>query len=209
MSQPILWTKNTGRNGFDPPIAVPLTQSVESRNVYLYKGGLGTRRGGSTSITITGVSAPIFAIGEFQPTSPTTTELWLVDSSTPIKILRCAGGASFTNETLVDNVTQTIPAGVGVCFATLNGKLWIAYQSGVNRMHVFDPNNASTNTVRRGGLKAFGSAPTVANTGSGSYAAVARYYVTRSIEQQSGIVNRRSEASPVSTVFTQIGRAHV
>lgn len=195
------WVKNLGRNGWDPPIEVGPARSVEARNVHLYKGGLGTRRGGSVSVTITGVTAPILAIVEYVQTALSAAELWLVDSSATTKILRCAGGASFTNQTLGDNVSGNAAS---VSAAVLNQKLYLAYQSGVNRIHVFDPNNASANTVRRGGLKAFAAAPTVADTGAGTYPATLRYYRTRSIEQQSGVTTRRSEPS-ASRSFTPSG----
>lgn len=195
------WLSNRGRNGWDPPVEVGPDRSVESRNVYLYKGGLGTRRGGAVSVTITGVTAPILGIFEYIQTALASAELWLVDSSAPTKILRCAGGPSFTNETLKDNISGNA---ISVSTAVLNSKQYFAYQSGVNRIHVYDPNNASTDTVRRGGLKAFGAAPTVADTGAGSYAATLRYYRTRSVEQQSSVTIRRSEPS-ASVSFTPSG----
>ncbi len=197
----LAWVKNLGRNGWDPPIEVTNTRSVESRNVQLYKGGLGTKRGGSVSVTITGVTAPVLGIFEYIQTALASAELWLVDSSATTKILRCAGGSSFTNETLKDNYVSNPEL---TSTAVLNGKHYIAYKSGVNRLHVYDPNNASADTVRRTGLKAFAAGPTVANTGSGSYAATARYYRTRSIEQQSGVTTRRSEPS-AATLFTPSG----
>ena len=205
---PLKWIKNTGRNGWDPPIEVSNTQSVESRNVYLYKGGLGTRRGGSVSVSIAGVTPPIIVMFEYVGTSLAAAELWLEDSSSPVKILRCHGGASFTNETLIDNMTTR---GADANAVTLNQKLYWAYASGVNRLHVYDPNNASADTVRRTGIRAFGVAPTAADQGSGSYPAVLRYYRVRSSEQQAGVTVRRSEPSP-SVALTPSGSgaaAHV
>lgn len=53
---------------------------------------------------------------------------------------------------------------------TFNGKLYLAYDSGSNRLHVWDGTQ-----VRRVGLSK-PSAPTVADTGAGAYAATARRY---------------------------------
>lgn len=193
------WLKNRGRNGWDPPIDVPGDQSVEARNVHLYNDGLGTRRGGSVSVTITGVTV-IQAMFEYVATSLAAAELWVADSLG--KIFRCSGGSSFTQQTLADAYSGNVEL---TSATVLNQKLYLAYHSsGTNRVHVFDPNNASANTVRRAGLRAFGAAPTVANTGSGTYPATLRYYRTRSIEQQSSVTMRRSEPS-ASVSFTPSG----
>jgi hypothetical protein len=198
----LAWAKNLGRNGWDRPVEVGPASSVEARNVHLYKGGLGTRRGGSVPITITGTTPPFHGLFEYVATSLASAELWAVDDAG--QIFRCAGGSSFTNETLKDALTGSAADVATTTTAVLNGKLYFAYRSGINRIHVYDPNNASTNTVRRGGLRPFSTAPTVSNTGSGTYAATLRYYRCRNIEQQSGVTTRRSEPS-ASVSFTPSG----
>ena len=108
----VIWAKNRGRNGWESLVDVGLDESVESFNVHLYNHGLGTRRGGSTSVTITGVTAPINAAFEFIPgQDETASEMFLVDSSGTTKILRCAGGSSFSNLTLTDNVATSLDDG--------------------------------------------------------------------------------------------------
>lgn len=59
-------------------------------------------------------------------------------------------------------------------FVTHAGKLFWAYDSGVNRLHVLN-NDLVVPFVRRSGLSA-PAAPTVANTGVGTYPAIIRYY---------------------------------
>ena len=87
------WLKNRGRNGWDSPLRVGQESSVETRNCHFYDDGLGKKRGGSTNITITGVTAPITAMFEFIPGQDlTAAELFVVESSGTTKILRCAAG---------------------------------------------------------------------------------------------------------------------
>jgi hypothetical protein len=197
----VIWAKNRGRNGWDSLVDVGLDESVESLNVHLYNDGLGTRRGGSTLITTTGVTAPIYSAFEFIPgQDETAAELFVFDNSSPIKILRCAGGSSFTSLTLIDDVSS---AQWLASSAVLNGKLYLAYDSAVNRLHVFDP-GGSTTTVRRAGL-AVPAAATVANSvGGGAYAATLRYYKVAYTVVRSSVVVYRSELSPAVS-FTPDG----
>jgi hypothetical protein len=83
--------------------------------------------------------------------------------------------------------------------ATAHGKLFIAYNSGTDRLHVRD---AGSSNVRRVGL-AEPSAPTGADTGSGSLTGT-RYYRVRYVVVSGSSVLRRSEPSEVLT-FTPSG----
>lgn len=203
---PITWTRNRGRNGWDAPSDVGDGQSVESTNVHFYHGGLGTKRGGATAITESGLSGHNAVIEYVPAQDPTAAELFIVDNSATPKILRSAAGPSstaitLTNLTLKDVLTEATP--VTITSAVLNGKLYLAYDSLVNRMHVFDP-HTSTTSVRRSGLAPFAAAATAGDTGVGTYAATLRYYQARSVEQQSSVVVRRSEAN-TSVAFTPNG----
>jgi hypothetical protein len=185
----VIWAKNRGRNGWDSLVDVGLDESVESLNVHLYNDGLGTRRGGSTLITTTGVTAPIYSAFEFIPgQDETAAELFVFDNSSPVKILRCAGGSSFTSLTLVDNCngSQWISSA-----AALNGKLYLAYATGVNRLHVFDP-GYSTSSVRRAGLGTPAAPSPADGGGGGTYPATARDYRVAFTEQRAGVTIRRS-----------------
>lgn len=85
--------------------------------------------------------------------------------------------------------------------ATQNGKLFLAYNSDVNRLHVWDGT-----TVRRVGLIA-ATAPTVAQMGVGGVS-FTRYYRQRNTVQESGVTVRRSEPSS-SVNITIAGRLGV
>lgn len=103
-------------------------------------------------------------------------------------------GPGFVAPTLKDAPTGN---GWDVTGASVNGKLFLSYKSAVNRLHVWDP---VSNQVRRVGVAA-PVVPTAANTGSGTYAAVLRFYRTRATVQIAGITVRRSEPS-ASVSFT-------
>jgi hypothetical protein len=192
------WTKNRGRNGWDSPLEVPADQSVESKNVHFYNSGLGTKRGGLTSITESGPSGHN-ALFEYVPgQDPTAAELFVVDNSGTKKILRGATGASSTsitlsNLTLTDNISSE-PHNASA--AVLNGKLYLAYDSTVNRLHVFDP-GLSTTKVRRAGMGT-PAAPTGADDAAGALS-LTRSYKVAFTEQRSSVTVRRSLLSPVLT----------
>jgi hypothetical protein len=201
----ISWTENRGRDGWSgSPLQIRTDMSAEAVNVTLYNGGLGTKRGGSTIMAESGLSEHN-AMFEYVPGQDlTAAELFTVDNSATKKILRCVAGSSTTKTdvslTLADAITSEAYNAVAVA---LNKKLYIAYKSGVNRLHVFDP-STSTTAVRRAGLAPFAAAATVANTGGGAYPATLRYYKTRSTEQQSSVTTRRAEAN-ASVSFTPSG----
>ena len=87
--------------------------------------------------------------------------------------------------------------------APLNGKRFFAYDSAVDRLHVWDP-GLSSPRVRRAGLQGVSTAPTVANTGASTYAAVLRYYRVRFLQITNSRIVRRSEPSS-SVSFTPSG----
>lgn len=192
-----------GRNGADPPDSLPENQAVEMLNVDNYTGLLANKRGGATAVTETGgtaFSGGLQSLFRFIPGAvETAAEFWGVDgAATPI-VKRMAGGTSFADVTL-SHAIQTRPQ--DVVAATLNGKLFLAYDSSVDYLHVYDPNLASPR-VRIVGFTTPG-APTVANTGAGAYPATLRYYRVRWIQKTGSTVNRRSEPG-ASTSFTPSG----
>lgn len=197
----INWAVCRGRNGYDAPAVLPDDMAVAAVNVTLVRGAVAQKRFGCSAQAISGTFSGYNAIGRFIPgQSDAAAELFIVDRSGTTKIGRVAAGTAFSNLTLSDNVSS-LPQ--NVCFATLNGKFFICYDSTVNRLHVFDP-SMSTTTIRRVGL-ADPAAPTVANTGSGSYAATARYYRIQWITNPSSNDRIASNLGPPSTVFTPSG----
>lgn len=190
----------SGRNNVAPPQSLSETQCVEAVNIDWFNSTFGRKRNGTAAVTLTSspFTGTISSMVRHVPTTDeTAAELWATDDAATPHLGRLVAGTAWATPTLVDAPTGN---GWDFTFASLNGKLFIAYQSGVDRLHCWDP---VTNTVRRTGL-AIMAVPTVADTGSGTYAAVPRYYRTRAIEQRSGLTVRRSEPSP-SVTFTPSG----
>ena len=201
----LAWTRCRGRNGWDAPQDIPADMGEECLNVDFYDGGLGRKRGGSADSGITahaGLGSTLWCdIVSWVPgQDPSARELFAFTLDGSAKIGRVAAGSVATN---ITNATSVQLGGTRrTSCAALNGKLFMTW--GTSRIYVYDP-GYSTTANRVVGLATHAAAPTVANTGSGSYAAVARYYKTASTEQQSSVTVRRSELSAASTVFTPSG----
>ena len=192
-----------GRNDTDPPMSLRADQAVEYLNCHWKDTQFAAKRGGSATVTDTGGTA--FSGGmqslfrHVRGALETAAEWWGIDgAATPI-VKRMTGSTSFANVTL-DDAIATAPK--DVVAATLNGKLFLAYDSTVDRLHVYDPNLGAPR-VRRVSF-ATPAAPTAANTGAGAYAAVLRYYRVRWLQMTGTTVNRRSEPS-ASVSFTPSG----
>lgn len=195
-----------GWNGVDSPLEMPENQCPYSVNIDWSKGQLATRRGGSASVSTTGgtaVTTGIYSIFRHVPAGDETlAELWSIDAVGVVK--RLVGGTAWADVTLADAISDNFQH---VQFCSLNGKLYIAYNSSVDRLHVWDP-TLSSPKVRRVGLAASG-APTRANQGAGaSYTdVVPRYYRIRTLQVSSGVLVRRSEPSTAAAIFTPSGTA--
>jgi hypothetical protein len=195
-----------GRNDTDPPMSLRADQCVEMLNVDQKDTTFARKRGGASAVTDSGgtaFSSGIQEIGSYVPgASETARELWATDgAATPI-VKRMAAGTTFADVT-VDDAIATKPQ--DVVAVTFNGKRFMAYDSTQDRLHVYDPALASPR-VRRVGFADPTTAPTVANTGAGAYAAVLRYYRVRfiHISAVTGLLVRRSEPTD-SVSFTPSG----
>ncbi len=187
-----------GRNGFDTSLALLEGHCLEAYNVDWYRSTLGRKRGGAETLDISGGTAfsnGVRALGRFVPSDDeTAAQFWGVDGDFHVK--RLAGGTAWANVSMDDAVTATGT----IDFASLNGKFYFAYKSGINRLHVYDP---ADGLVRRVGV-APTAVPTIANTGSGSYAATIRYYKVRYVVKSSGVIIRSGELS-AAVSFTPSG----
>ena len=193
-----------GRDGYPTwPGNIPKTRALEMLNVDGYRAGFARKRGGSTNIFSTTTSEAftgvLSAIARHVPgADPTLAELWGIDSAATPVVQRLTGGTAWATPTLKDNIATTPQ---DASFASFAGKLYIAYDSTQDRLHVWDPTDAS---VRRAGLAA-GVAATVANDGgSGTYSATIRYYKWRSVKKSGTTYLLYSELSP-SVSFTPNG----
>jgi len=151
-----------GRNGYDEPQAIGPNECADAVNIDYYKTKFGNKRGGMAAATITSMSLTGVVSSGFRhvpSTSEAAAEMWLVDDAGTPVIDRLAGGTTWSAPTLKDNPTGN---GWDFSFASINGKLALAYKSAQNRMHFWD-----TSTVRRGGLAA-PAVPSIANTGAGT-----------------------------------------
>jgi len=188
-----------GRSGADAPIALPQELGVEAMNIDWYKAPIGRKRGGSANVPLNGFMATsvVSALARYTPlTSEGSAELWAVESGLLTVMRRLAGSTTWATVTLSDPI-QDHPE--DVTFAQLNGKLFMAYNSAVNRLHVWDGT-----THRRVGLAIPSGAPTIVETGSGVITDNRRYR-TAVTTQVSGVTTRRSELSAVSATATLTG----
>jgi hypothetical protein len=192
-----------GRNAADDPLSLAENQVTQMRNGDTWRTKLFRKRGGaaapSIGSTFTGVISSLIA--HFPNNSPANAELWGADSAATPIIGRMAAASTFSAPTLKDN--PSTGAGPSVRGASYNGKLFLQYDSAVDRSHVYDPNLAAPQ-VRRVGL-ATPAAPTAANDGgAGTYPAVIRYYRQRYRIKHGAIVDAQSEPS-ASVSFTPTG----
>ena len=166
-------------------MALRETECVDAVNVEWFQSTLGRKRHGlSASSTLFASGGPftgkVSSLFRHVPgTNEGAAEQWAVDDA--LVMGRRAASASFVAPTFKDALSGN---GWDVDWATLAGKLFIAYS----------PASAFTTP----------GAPTVANTGSGSYAAVLRYYRVRWIQQVAGVTTQRSNAG-TSQSFTPSG----
>jgi hypothetical protein len=121
----------------------------------------------SDDVTASGLTGEIQWLGR-HVTNDGVEELWgASNNSGTVACARRVGGV-WSSVTLTDTpAAATLPQMHSVSF---NGKLFLAYDSAVNRLHLWDGT-----VVRRVGLNVSGVG-SAANTGAGAYAATARQY---------------------------------
>lgn len=187
-----------GRNGVDSPLLVQQPFCCEAVNVDFEDGPVATKRRGATVVSTGAVdlSAGVYAWYRHVPGGDEgQAELWCVTVAGVVARCTTAGWAVVALDDAITGEYQNVE------FKTFNGKLFMAYKSAVNRLHVWD---SVLNVVRRVGMAQPSAAPTVANTGAGTYAATLRYYRVRFIQYDGTTVSRRSEPS-ASVAFTPSG----
>lgn len=158
------------------------------------------KRPGSTALSLSGGTAPsnsIKALFRHVPgNDETAAELFLIDGAATPVMKRLAGGTSWANVTLVNNIPLATAHLVSA--ASLNGKLFLAYDTVFDRLHCWDGTSVRmVGSIDNGG-------PTIADTGSGSYAATLRYYRVFFARMNGSITVSRSEAS-TGVSFTPSG----
>lgn len=186
-------------NNTDPSIALPDDQGILLQNVELFDSMLGERRLGTDAIDL-----PAFLSGKDRvtlitrhlPTSDeTASEFWaLAVTGTTTASLGRKTTTWQTEVTISDTPTLTTLYQYQWDVVSIHGKLFFAYKSNQDRLHVWDGT-----TMRRVGMKAPAAAPTGADSGGVGTLTGTRYYRVRYTEQVSGTTVRRSEPSAVLT----------
>lgn len=185
-----------GRNDADPPAMLPDNQCVEALNVDWWDGTVANKRQGSTALSTTFSAGGPFTslVGTLLRHVPgndeTAAELWGFDGAAVVG--RLAASTSWVAPTMADAFTTT---SIGITGASLGGMFFLAYDSNLNRLHVWDP---SLSKVRRVGLATPAAAPTGADDGAGALS-LTRSYRVRWVDVSGSDVRRVSEASAVLT----------
>lgn len=198
-----------GQNGSDPPLSLPANQCVSAVNVDWAEGRLARKRGGHSALSMTGgtayhsTDAAYWIFRHVPGADETAAEMWSWGRTnaghTTGQFKRLAAGTSWADISADDNSTP--PPIHGVSF---NGKLFVTYDSSVDRLHCYDP-SLSSPRIRRVGIDPGSTAPTAANTGAGAtWPITARYYRVRFYQMNGSIVVRESEPTP-SVFFTSSG----
>lgn len=149
------------------PQSFPEGLGTVATNLELRPNAIGKRRPSTTDLSLTsGPSARVHHLAVHRPTSSgaLAPELWAFSNTSTMVMHRRASGT--WNSV---SISDTPSGSAGPCAVTLNNKFFIAYNSSVNRLHVWDGS-----ALRRVGLSK-PSAPTAAD-GAGAGADVNRYY---------------------------------
>jgi hypothetical protein len=199
--QAIRWTDLRGADIKTPAHALRPDIATEVLNVELVPGSLGRRRPGFVLLDMTsGPTDTLYHVFPYRPTT-TTPELWAISGTASAATAhRYRIGDGWLSVTLLD--TAAAAAGRHFAAAALNNKLFLAYNSAVNRLHVHDT-SAGTGQLRLVGI-APSAAPSIANTGAGAYAATERYYRIGWRIKVGSVVRATAELSS-ATAFTPSG----
>jgi hypothetical protein len=200
MSDFIITSLRGGLNNSDPSISLSEDQCTVANNVEWIKSMLGERRRGATAIDITGSGLvghdKVTLLYRHLPTtSEADAELWALGVTGTSSATLVRKTSSWATVTMTDAATLTTVYPFQWSMLSLHGKLFVAYKSGVNRLHVAD--GAAATALRRTGL-AEPAAPTGANTGIGTYAGT-RYVRVRYVVVSGSTVLRRSKPSDTLT----------
>ena len=188
-----------GMNNTDPAIGLAEDQCVLARNVEFVDSMLGERRRGTSALTLpsflSGKDRVAFAFRHLPSDDETAAELWLLGvTGTSTAALGRKTSSWQTEVTISDTPALAGFSQYRWAAVSLHGKLFFAYDSNVDRLHVWDGTS-----MRRVGL-AEPAAPSVANSAAGGAFAGLRYYRVRYTVQSSGTTILRSEPSDAASI---------
>ena len=178
-----------GLNTTDPPEKIGDNQLQIAQNIEWTQTNIAQRRqGGQNNIgtEVWGAGKSLVSVWRHIPgNDESAAELFAMDNSATVVLGRLAGSANWSAVTVGDAISNPQAAEL----VSFNGKAWIAYDSAVDRLHVW---NGSS--LRRAGLPKPGAAPTVANTGAGTYAAIQRWYKVQWFNETERVLGPLSDA---------------
>jgi hypothetical protein len=205
MADFIITSLRGGMNNTDPSIFLTDEQVVLAENVEFIDSMLGERRLGTSAITLpSDISARdrvTFLFRHLPSSNESEAELWVLGVSDAGTVVLAKKTTAWTTITVGDAPTTTGNSPYRWQAVSVHGKLFIAYNSSVDRLHVFDT-RTSTTALRKVGLGQ-PAAPTAADNGVGTYAST-RYFRVRFEIQSGGTAILRSEPSATLT-FTPSG----
>lgn len=193
-----------GLNLYDPPTALPQDQVVEATNVEWNGSTLGDRRLGHSVVTLPAHIQALTGVYKMHRHLPTNDE-----SASQLWILAATPGVTADFYYKVDATWNTMGLFLIVAadapvitatalpkyqFQTLHGKLFFAYPSGADRLHLV----VSGSSLRRASLSA-PAAPSVSQNAAGSGYTGKRYFRIRFVEMSGTSILRRSEPSTSTT----------
>lgn len=186
-----------GMNLTDPVQSVGENQVIDAYDVEWYQSPMPRQRKGAlledtTGFAPAGTYEALFKHTPQGTAGETGVELWAL-TSTPT-LGRGIAGPTWASVSIGDTMSNPEDAQA----VSFHNKLYLAYNSNVDRLHVWDGTS-----VRRTGVSQ-PAAPTVANTGAGAYAATLRYYKVSYIELSGSTIVRRSLLSSAVS-FTPSG----
>lgn len=164
-----------GLNDTDAPQDLQANQCQIAQNVEWVRTRFGERRqGGVNNIHATepwSSQVSLVALMRHTPTADEgAAEMFAVTNEATPVMGRMAAGNQFVAVTVADAWATTGSAHVFINGVSLNGKFFVAGDTAQDRLHVIE-----SGVMRRVGL-ATPAAPTVGDTGAGTYPAVLRYY---------------------------------
>lgn len=194
-----------GENNTDPPNALLEDECVLAENVEFFYSTLGERRLGMAplGLELSGLQdeAVIVHLSQWFPENDVLEPQFFAIGATPNSsaTVSVRTNGIWSEVPVEDALNTTVPAIYQITTQSLNGLLFVAYRSAVDRMHVYDGA-----TLRRAGLAQPDPVTATDTAVAGTYAGV-RYFRTRIAEVDGdGVILRLSEPSE-SLAFTPAG----
>lgn len=195
-------TLRGGVNNTDPPSSLSPDQCVEAENVEFNLSMLGEKRKGTSNVTLGTVASTLkvapFLFRHLPGTALSDAELWALftplNGSQEYSLQRKT--TAWSTVSPIDDIDVTNLRHYQLSAASLHGKMFLAFKSvgDVDRLHVWDGT-----TLRRVGIIEPAAAPSVANTGSGSYSGTRYFRVRYTVQDGSSATLLRSEPTDATT----------